>query len=281
MAFFTDTKVQEVIQANIERVEGLEEKQQEKLLRVFKRVRQQLLDRLLTARPESFTEQQVQVTLVQVEAAIEAIRRDLAGEMVEASEIMSTQGVSDLIEEVEKFSKKFEGSVQPINISAALIATEAQTFLVNKHQASIDAYTTSLRSQITSNIAQSMIARDTTQRTIEQLVVDVGRFFQGEEWRLRRIVRTELHNIYNYSKLKAMGRAGDVVDGLKKTLMHPMDSRTGDDSKALKARNPIVDMDQPFRFKWKGRERVFMFPPDRPNDRSILVPYKKAWDSAS
>jgi hypothetical protein len=123
-----------------------------------------------------------------------------------------------------------------------------------------------------------MVARDTTERTVSRLVSDIGRFFQGEEWKLRRIVRTELHNVYNYSKMRSMqDLSTEQIPDLKKSLMHPIDDRTGDDSKILANQNPIVDIDEPFRFNYKGNERVFLFPPDRPNDRAILVPFRDDW----
>jgi len=282
MPFFQDSTVTELIQANIERLDKLEADQQEKLVRIFRDVRTRLQDRLLTIPAGTFTQQQVRVTLVQIESAISALKRDLTDGMIEPSEVLSEQGVQDMIKEVNKFSKKFEGSVQPLNLNAALVAADSRSFLVNKYESSIAAYGEDLRSQITSNIMQGMIARETTERTVGEMVNGIGRFFAGEEWKIRRIARTELHNIYNFSKMNAMIETKDsLVPDLKKSLMHPMDHRTGEDSKKLNSDNPIVDIGQPFRFKFKGKERVFMFPPDRPNDRSILVPYRKAWDKAS
>ena len=79
----------------------------------------------------------------------------------------------------------------------------------------------------------------------------------------------------------------DVLPDLKKALMHPIDSRTGQDSKQLAKENPVVDIDEPFVFTFVRRNkdgsvvedrREFMFPPDRPNDRAILVPFREEWD---
>ncbi len=87
-----------------------------------------------------------------------------------------------------------------------------------------------------------------------------------------------MHNIYNYSKMNAMADVQEnTIPDLKKSLMHPMDTRTGEDSKKLAGENPVVDIDEPFRFNYRGKERVFMFPPDRPNDRAILVPFRETW----
>lgn len=276
--FFEDPTVQDLIENNIAQVESLETKQQKKLLRVFRNVRQKLQDRLLTIPDGTFSEQQLNVTLIQVTAAIEAIKKKLKGEMVSSSEIMAIRGIEDLGREISRFSKKFEGSVQPINMNVAKLASDSQTFLVNKYDASLDAYGEDLRSQITQNIMNAMIMRDSNSRTVSGLVSDVGRFFVGEEWKLNRIVRTEMHNIYNYSKMNAMADVQEnTIPDLKKSLMHPMDARTGKDSIQLARENPVVDINEPFRFNYKGKERVFQFPPDRPNDRAILVPFREAW----
>jgi hypothetical protein len=278
MSFFNDPLVQDVVERNIQKVSDIEGTQQRKLLRAFRRVRQQLQDRLLATPEGTFTQQQLNITLVQVQAAIAAINRELKSEMAEASEILSLRGIRDLVSEIGRFQRKFEGAVQPLNISTILIASEAQNFLINKHETSLDAYTEGLRSGITNQIFLSTIGRDTKQQTVEKLKNDVGRFFLGEEWKLERIVRTELHNIYNFSKLKGLEKTQETLPDLKKSLMHPLDSRTGEDSKQLAELNPVVDINQPFRFTFKGKQRIFMFPPDRPNDRSILVPFREAWD---
>jgi len=278
MDFFDDPTVSELIQQHIQKVSNLEESQQRKLLKAFRRVRQELSDRLLTIREGTFTEQQLNITLVQVQAAIASITRILKGEMAEASSILGIRGIRDLVSEIERFQRKFEGSIQPLNLDTILIALDAKNFLINKYEASLDAYGADLRSDITTRIVSTLASRDTNQRTVARLRSDVGQFFLGEEWKLNRIVRTEMHNIYNFSKLKAMQRAQETLPDLKKSLMHPIDDRTGEDSKKLAKENPIVDMDKPFRFTFKGKVREFMFPPDRPNDRSILVPFRREWD---
>jgi len=278
MAFFQDPTVTDLVQSTIEKVDAMEEAQQKRLLKVFRKTRRELQDRLLTIPEGTFTEQQLRVTLVQVDAAIRAINRDLKDGMVDAGEIMATKGISTLVYEIEKMSKYFDGSVTPLNMKGILAATDPNTFLVNKYEASLDAYSEALRAQITGNIVQSMAMRDTQERTVSRLVSDVGKYFIGEEWKLNRLVRTELHNVYNFSKMQGLGQIQEeTIPDLKKALMHPMDKRTGEDSKELARMNPVVDIDEPFRFNWKGTERVFQFPPDRPNDRSILVPYREEW----
>lgn len=279
MSFFQDDTVTTLVQRNIERVSELEEVQQKKILRAFRKVRQELNDRLLVVPEGTFTEQQLNVTMVQVSAAIAAIKRDLKGELVDSSAIMAQRGIGDMIKEINTFEKKFTGSVQPLNMAGILRASEVSSFLINKHEASLDAYSEGLRAQVSQQLFSSMITRDTQYRTVSRMKSDIGKFFLGEEWKLNRIVRTEMHGIYNYTKMKGLSQVkDDTLPDLKKTLFHPMDDRTGDDSKALAKENPIVDIDEPFVQKYKGKTFTFLMPPNRPNDRAIMVPYRRAWD---
>lgn len=279
MNFFQDETVQDVVQGNIEKLSTLEEKQAQKLLKSLRVVRTELMSRLATIPEGTFSEQQLNVTLVQVQTAIEAINKKLKDEMFTSGDIFAARGVSDLITEINRMNKKFIGSVIPLNLDAIMVANDTQNFLVNKYEASIDAYTSDLRAQITGQLLNSVIARDTTQRTVSQLVGSVGKFFVGEEWKLTRIARTEFHGVYNYSKINGMLEVRDeTLPDLMKTLMHPMDKRTGADSKALAQENPIIPIDEPFIQVWDGKKRTFMAPPNRPNDRAVLVPYRKEWD---
>jgi hypothetical protein len=61
-------------------------------------------------------------------------------------------------------------------------------------------------------------------------------------------------------------------------MVHPMDERTGQDSKELASRNPVIDIDKPFKQNYNGKELVFMAPPNRPNDRAILIPFRASYD---
>lgn len=278
MSFFQDETVQDIVQTNIERLSTMEEKQAQKLLKSLREVRTELMSRLATIPEGTFSEQQLNVTLVQVQTAIDAINRKLKDEMFDAGTLFAERGVNDLVTEINRMNKKFSGSIIPLNLDAIMLATDTQNFLVNKYDASIDAYSADLRAQITGQLLNSLIARDTTQRTVSQLVGSVGKFFAGEEWKLTRIARTEFHGAYNYSKINGMIEVRDeTLPDLMKTLMHPMDKRTGEDSKALAQENPIIPIDEPFVQNYNGKKFIFMAPPNRPNDRAVLLPYRKVW----
>lgn len=283
MAFIDDPVVQATVRTTIERVEKLEEKEATRLLRTFKQIRQDLRDRLDILSGDTFTAQNQRGVLIQVDAAIGAINQSLKSEMVESGERLAILGSEDTIREINRFNKEFTGAIIPLNINAALNATESRNFLVNRYQASIDAYSMDLRGSITANLSSLSLQ----QVPFDTVIRKLGKFFIGEEWKLRRIARTELHNTYNLSKINAFDDAKETIPNLKKTLFHPIDARTGEDSKQLKASDQVVDIDKPFRFVFvrtlsdgttKREVREFMAPPDRPNDRAVLIPFREEWN---
>lgn len=274
MGFFEDSTMEKIAQGNIKKLQNLEEKEAKKMLALFKRVRVELQDRLLTVPGETFTEQQLRVTLTQVEAAIVALREVLKMGISESANVVAQTGVKDLEGEVEKFSKHFEGTKQPINLDAVRIGLDTKNFLINRYESSLEAYSESLRSHLTQGLTESLIAR----RSYGEVVSELNRFFAGEEWKVHRIARTELHNVYNLAKQKGMEETKEILPDLKKALIHPIDDRTGEDSKLAARLNLVVDVNKPFKYTYKGKVREYMTPPDRPNDRSVLVPYREDWN---
>ena len=283
MAFFTDPEVIQTVTRTIEAVEKLEEEEAKKLLRRFKEVRQELRDRLDVLPSDRFTAQQQRGVLIQVDAAIQAMTEGLKNGLIDSSGRLAIRGAEDTVREINRFNKEFTGAVVPLNIDAAIIAQDSQNFLINRYQASIDAYSEDLRAQITMNLSNLALQ----QIPVDTMIRKMSRFFLGEEWKLRRIARTELHNSYNVSKIRSFQEAKRDVPDLKKTLFHPMDSRTADDSIQLSQQNPVVPIDKPFRFTFtrklasgeiRTEVREFMAPPDRPNDRAVLIPYREEWN---
>jgi hypothetical protein len=265
-----------IVEENLQRVLKLEESQTTLLLKRYREIRGVLRDRLDRVMDNTFTAQQLRGVLVQVESAIDAMNSSLKSGMVDQAKILSERGIQDQIEEIRQFSKEFTGAVVPININAQLVAQDTNNFLINRYEASIDAYSEDVRSNLVQVLANESLMETPYSTVIRKMNV----FFQGEEWKLHRIARTELHNIYGLGKVNGMLEVRDtVLPGLMKTLIHPMDDRTADDSKYVSRLKLVVPLDKPFRYKWKGKERVFFNSPDRPNDRSATVPYMKEWDT--
>jgi hypothetical protein len=274
--FFETVDSSGIVENHIQGVLKLEETEARKLLKRYREIRSDLRDRLDSTRADTFTAQQLRGVLAQVDGAISAMNRSLLEGMTPGAERAAMLGIEDLLSEIRTFDKMFTGAVTPINLNVALIAQDVNNLLVSKYQSSLDAYSEQIRSQLADALTNAAIE----EISLSQVTQRLGQFFIGEEWKLTQIARTELHGVYNLGKQKTMQETqAQFLPDLQKTLIHPMDSRTGDDSKYAARKNLIVDIDEPFEYTWNGKKRIYMVPPDRPNDRSIMVPYRETWNN--
>jgi hypothetical protein len=279
MDFFEDPDIIDLAEEHAREVLDLSDSESTRILKAYKRVRQDLRDRLDALPSGTFTAQRMRSTLVQIDAALKAMGADMMDGMSSAGQSAAELGVGHLIDEIAKWDEHFLGAVTPLDIDIVKSATDTNKLLVNNYQSSMSSYSSSIRGKLAQGISDGVIA----QRSTGEILQDIGKTMLGEQWRLERIVRTEVMGIYSRGKLNAMSDAQDDVPGLMKTLYNPMDNRTAADSKYVEREveagdtNLIVPVDEYFKYKWKGAWREYMAPPDRPNDRSILIPYRKAW----
>ena len=274
MGFFDDVDSMGIVENHIKEVLKLEHSESETILSGYSGVRDRLVNRLSHLRSGSFTAQHLSGVLAQVQGAIDAINKNLNKEMLDGAEEAAITGVDHVVDEMKSFDDYFMGAVTPINLNAALLASDTANLLVTKYQTNLEAYGNDLLTQITNGLFSASLGEISS----EEVIGRISQFFTAEEWKLRRIVRTELHNIYNLGKMRGMGEIADkYVPDLRKALMHPMDARTGDDSLYLARINLTAALDEPFVYRWRGERRVFMTPPDRPNDRAVMIPYREEW----
>jgi hypothetical protein len=275
--FFDEADASGIVEDHIKKVLSLEASESDKILSSYSEVRDQLIQKLSRFPPGSFTAQHLRGVLSQVQGAIEAMNSGMKDSLSHSAYDFASAGMQDNIDEINMFDEMFTGAVTPINLNAALAAREVSNLLTTKYETNLEAYGNDLQTQITNGLFSAALG----EVNHEEVVGRISSFFTAEEWKLRRIVRTELHNIYNVGKLRSMGdlSEGQIPD-LMKTLMHPMDDRTGDDSKYAARVNLVAAIDEPFQYTWRGKPREFMAPPDRPNDRAILVPYRREWGTA-
>ena len=274
MAFFERPSTEKLLELHVSRIRKLEERDSDRILKRYKEIRGELNDRLLTFRRDSFSAQQARGVLAQVQAAIDAMSQSVFSEVKESALDMLGLGVDQLVDEINAFDEYFLGAVVPINVDLLAIASDASELLINRYQSSVDRYSEDLRAAIERNLTNGIIIG----QPMDTMLQNLGQFFLGEEWKLRRVARTELHNVHSMAKLAALGGLAQTQPGLMKRLYHPMDARTAKDSIALRKLDPALPINEPFVFKWQGQKRVFQAPPDRPNDRAILVPFRKGWD---
>lgn len=265
---------QPIVERHIRRLLGLEDTQAKVILKQYVEAFKQLKAKLLATPTNTFTEARLESTLKQISVFIEALNKNISDEINQSSLFSFEQGVEDSVSEINKFEKQYTGSTFTVPLDPILNSVDKRTYLVNQFKTSMFSYNQEARSDIQQVLTQGLIQG----KTFTQVVNDIGRTFEGSTWKANRIVRTEMHNIYNISKMDGMEKIKEKhLPDLKKMLVHAMDNRTAKDSKVLAAQNPIVDIDKPFVFTYQGEKRVFMNPPDRPNDRAIMIPVRESY----
>jgi len=275
--FFESVDSTGIVEDHIQDVLRLEKTQADSILSSYRDIRHELIDRLSRVPVGSFTAQHLRGVLAQVQGAIDALADRAAGGMVDGAYRIARHGIEHLVNEIQTFDDEFLGAVTPINLNAALAARDVSNLLVDKYRTNLEAYGTGLMTQITNGLFNASVGAS----SYGEVVGSISQFFTADEWKLHRIVRTELHNIYNVGKIKGMNALvdDDTIPDLMKTTMAPLDARTAEDSKYFASLKQIRQINEPFEYTWKGQLRVFQSGPDRPNDRQILVPYRTAWGS--
>lgn len=282
--FFEEVDGLGVSEQHIKRLMKLEQDEADKIIEVYRRVRNELRQKLAywqAEGPDRFTAQRLRGVLLQIETALAKLETGLLSPMVSSGRSSSIFAIENLQDEIQKYEQHFTGAVMPIDLDALSYANRTETFLIEQYEASLERWSATVRERIERSLQDGVAMESTNEQMIKGLLGNWGSY----EWELRRIVRTEVHSIYNHSKISGMRdvRSRQIPD-LYKALLHPMDKRTAQDSIYLASLNPIMPIDKPFHYVWqppgssKKYPRTFMAPPDRPNDRAILIPYRKAWD---
>lgn len=233
-----------------------------------------LAEKSVTYRLSRFILNRIQNTLLYIEKTMKSSLSERADKANELAFNLSK-------EEVKSFEKyHFLGGP---SVKKAAVSVKQNDFLLNSMRASIESYNAETRQTISDALTQSILQNKSGYET----VVKIGRFVNLRNWKIKRIARTEMSKIFNQSKLLNYQEIQkNNFPDLMKRLFHPMDNRTAEDSKQLAKLDPAIPLEEPFQFTYKrkltsGRtrteKRVFMTPPDRPNDRAVLVSYRKKW----
>lgn len=107
------------------------------------------------------------------------------------------------------------------------------------------------------------------EKSIEENKTKLENIFSKYEHRANLIYTTETFRSVNAQRFEYFKKIGYLY----KTTYMIDDHRTGKDSRYFNSLKQIRKMDENFEYVWEGKKRVFPYGPDRPNDRSILIPY--------
>lgn len=122
------------------------------------------------------------------------------------------------------------------------------------------------------NILQTGVLTAKPWADVRAQLVETSPFLQGQpKFWAERIVRTETMAAYNRAGWETIRAADDELGDMVKILSATFDDRTGWDS--FQVHGQIRKPDE--AFAWAGG--LYQHPPNRPNDREVVVPHRMAW----
>jgi hypothetical protein len=262
-----------------------------KMRRMLERAQRDLERRLREAEglggpgAASFTAAQLRATLAQVRDVLRAtalpVMRD---EILDVGKMAAEQSTQATVDYVNAADAAFTGLARPLAIDHAALfdkavagteATVLRRLGSNPNDPRqvgvLQRYGLNTVGAFEEVLQQRLLAGASWADTRNELVAQ-SPFLQGKPmyW-AERIARTEVMGAHNRAGLESITLLGDEVDDMVKINSATFDGRTSADSYAVhgQIRRPNEAFDS-----WFGS---FMHPPDRPNDRSVVVPHRLAW----
>jgi len=234
---------------------------------------------------DTFTAQHLRMTLVQVKAALHDFTKEFGAQLQQDSNAARTLSQRHLTNAITGMEKKYRGLAPVLQAEQAgvfrRIYKDVEPSLLNRHRKSLEFYSAPVVTKIRDALAHSTLIGDTMDQAVDRITGTDG-VFEDQRWRAERIARTETAFAYGLTKQKSMeGLRDSDFPRMQKKLIATFDNRTGEDSKELHGQT--VDVDKPFIWKVKNSKGIivrtveYMYPPNRPNDREVVIPWMSDW----
>jgi hypothetical protein len=253
-----------------------------------KDLRDELDDLVRRGRGQTFTAHHLRVVLVQVGDAIRQVEDGLRGNLREVGEVAAEVAPRHLIDAIESGERMYRGVTPVVQAAQAAVfqglRPRVSPSLLNKFDVSVRTYGAPVIGNIRDQLSISIAKAAPVEETIDRVAGTDG-IFQKARWRADRIVRTEGSYAYGVQKQQSMEQLRPAVPQLLKRLVTTFDGRTGADSVDLNGQT--VPVNEPFLWVVKNSRGVptgkivrYMQPPNRPNDREVVIPWLSGWSDA-
>lgn len=261
-----------------------------KVRSLYETVRSELEAELASLRragkDQSFTAFHLRQVLLQVRDGLKVFQRGLATELDNNGLATATLAQRHVVGAIKAFERRFAGVEPVLRLEEAGVFARVykgvEPTLMHRYHKLVGNYPMATLERVRNQLALSMIKGEGVDQSVNRIVAKGG-VFDRERWRAERIVRSEGAYSYGVTGQRALGEVAPQVPGLMKKWVETMDARTGDDSKEMNGQT--VAWNEPFiwmkRTAHGGVERVeVMHSPNRPNDRSCVVPWRQDYHGA-
>lgn len=263
---------------------------QKRLLKVLKRSADDLNRRLAQATglggagANSFTAEQLRISLIQVADVIATMNKSMAEVILGTGRIATDQAVHGELAYMRAAERKYRGinARLPIREASMLDRVRNGTESSILHRIStdpehpgrrgvLDRYGDATIVKFEETLQQRFLARQPWAEVRVALTAE-SPFLQGAPayW-AERIVRTETMHAYNRAGWETTRAVNDTLGDVVKILCATFDNRTAADSYAVhgQIRRPAEAFES-----WFGK---YQHPPNRPNDREVVVSHRISW----
>lgn len=272
------SQIQELIDANREKVERLSRGTQQRLVRQLVALEAELAERLerqrVQGRGESWTAADTEAALVQVRELLGRQGPEFKHLLAANAARARALGVKGTVGVLQHFEGKAGGPIRPLSIDAAVAAGDP---LLARHEASVARWGARTVGRVAEAMQRGILAGDTFDEMKARLAGKRGAHgvIVQSAGDAARIVRTEGMHAYNAgAHEEALAQRSKRFPDLQKKCVETFDNRTGEDSR--KAHGEVRDLEQPFE---DGAGRRYLHPPGRPNDRGTEIPWRQAWEN--
>lgn len=249
---------------------------------------EQKLRRLVRAgKGQTFGAQHLRLILGQVTDTVRGFEGDLQDHLVQTGRLAATvtpRQVAHMVGTVETQLGRMTPVIQSAQVAVVRgVYPSVAPTLLDRYRLHSKLYGPQAIASIKNGLAQMMIQGEDVDQAVTRVVSSTG-LFENQRWRAERIVRTETSWTIGVSRQRALEQLKPAVPQMMKRLVATHDDREGDDSKDLDGQT--VPVDQPFIWKVRdsrgaltGKVVRYMQPPNRPNDREVVIPWVAAWGS--
>jgi hypothetical protein len=235
--------------------------------------------------PESYTATQMRATLRQLEQVLRPLTKNLQGVLLEHGPQAAEKGAESTAKYLAAADKAFRGvGTQPLALRTAKMLEAARggssASILRRlagdpshagHYGVLQRYGVSTIGHFERRMQKGLMQRKSWDEMREDLTGDSPFLQAAPAFWAQRIVRTEIMAAHNRGQHEAIVQADRDLGGFLKILSAVFDDRTGADSYAVHGQ--IRRPEEPFEW-WEG---AYMHPPNRPNDREVVVPHRDRW----
>lgn len=254
----------------------------------------------IAAPKTTYTAHQHRLMVAQLRQGRAMLSRRMRGQLGDISRTAQVEALRGLASDLTKLESSFTGAevVLPIDEAARFegVITGRRESLLRAHDVSIAEWTADGVEAMEGELSMSLLMGE----DFGTAVARVDKVAQGEWWQAERIVRTETSMAFNATQADGIEECAEELPDLwmrwsehvDDTTFEPLDARVSKDSVIMHGlvarpgemfRMPVLMPDgSPIPLDvWKRikhlADKEWPAPPNRPNDRATIAPWRPHW----